>query len=96
MENQDFNWINHPSLKNIDAAKLQMLMSLTQQGKGKSQNELLPFLMAAASKSKANGTSFTNEESSLIVQVLKQGKSPEECAKIDQMMSLAKRFAPNR
>ena len=49
MANNDFSWMNNPALKNIDAAKLQMLMTLANQGKGKSQKELLPFLMRAAS-----------------------------------------------
>lgn len=96
MANNDFSWMNHPSLKNIDAAKMQMLMTLANQGKGKSQKELLPFLMAAASQSKASGNSFTNEETNLILEVLKQGKSPEESAKIDQMVSLVQKMKAMR
>ncbi|MDO4344137.1 MAG: hypothetical protein Q4C50_04970 [Eubacteriales bacterium] len=96
MENNDFSWMNNPALKNIDAAKLQMLMTMAAQGKGKSQNELLPFLMTAASKSKAGGTSFTREETDLILNVLKQGKSPEEIAKMEQMVSLIRQMKPRR
>lgn len=96
MSHQDFSWMNHPSLKNIDAAKLQMLMSLADQGKGKSQNELLPFLMAAATQSKANGTAFSQEETDLIIQVLKQGRPPEEAAKIDNLAALIQKMRPRR
>ena len=88
MNNNDFSWMNDPSLQNIDASKLQMLMSMANQGKGKSQNELLPFLMAAASQSKANGNTFSGDETNLILNVLKQGKSPEEVNKINQLVSL--------
>lgn len=88
MENKDFSWINHPALKNIDAAKLQMLTALASQGMGKTQNELLPFLMAAASQSKASGNSFSPEETDAILEVLKQGKSPAEIARMDQMIAL--------
>ncbi len=92
MANNDFSWMNNPALKNIDTAKLQMLMTLASQGKGKSQKELLPFLMAAASQTKSSGNAFTNEEANLIVEVLKQGKSPEETTKIDQMLSLVQKM----
>lgn len=87
MNNQN-DWINNPALKNIDAAKLQMLLSMAEQGKGKQQKELLPFLMAAASKSQAGGTTFSNEETNLILDVLKQGKSPEEIARIEKVCAL--------
>lgn len=88
MESKHQEWTQDPALKNIDAAKLQMLLSLAEQGKGKSQKELLPFLMAAASKSKSGGTSFSKEETDLILDVLKQGKSPEEIARIEKVRSL--------
>ena len=96
MANNDFSWMNNPALKNIDASKLQMLMTLADQGKGKSQKELLPFLMAAASQTTSSGKSFTNEETNLILEVLKQGKSPEETAKIEQMVSLIQKMKQMR
>lgn len=42
------------SLSGIDPRKLEQLSALAQQGKGLGQKELLPFLLAAASKSKNN------------------------------------------
>lgn len=92
METNDQSWMNHPSLKNIDAARLQMLLSMADQGRGKTQNELLPFLMAAASQSKKNGISFSDEETGLILNAIKQGRSPEEAAKIDRMVSLVRQM----
>ena len=56
----------------------------------KKQNELLPFLMAAASTAKQEGKQFTAEEMDLIAEVLKSGKTPEETAQIDKMMHLMK------
>lgn len=92
MNQTDANWIHHPSLQQIDASKLQMLLSLANQGQGIKQNELLPFLMAAASQSRTNGTSFSREETDLILNVLKQGKSPEETARIDRLVSLVQQM----
>ncbi|MCI7812635.1 MAG: hypothetical protein SO016_07765 [Lachnospiraceae bacterium] len=87
------NWMNHPNLKNIDKKKLQALWALTNQGAPKSQNDFLPFLMAAASQSKKDGISFSPQEIDTIIEVIKAGKSPEEAQKIDRlrmMMNLMK------
>ena len=86
----DSDWMNNPNLAGIDPAKLAMLQSLASQGSQKSQKELLPFLMAAASSSQKNGTQFSRDEMDVIVEVLKSGKSREEAAKIDQMMQIMK------
>lgn len=82
------DWTQNPNLKGIDPAKLSMLQALAAQGNGKSQNELLPFLMAAASNSKKKGMQFTPQEMDMIVEVLKSGKPPEEVARIDQMLHM--------
>lgn len=86
MENN--NWMNNPKLRNMDKSKLQMLISLSEQSQGKSQKELLPFLMAAASSTKGKG--FTPEETELIIDVLSQGKSKEELQNIERMRNMMK------
>ena len=88
----DTSWLNNPALKNIDPAKLQMLLTLTEQGQGKSQKELLPFLLAAASQSKQNGMGFSPQEIDAIIEVMKIGKSPDEIRKIEQLRSLTRSF----
>ncbi len=82
--------MNNPSLKNIDPAKLQMLMSASEQTAGKNQNELLPFLMAAASQSRSNGMTFSTDETDAIIEVLKMGKSQEEITKIEKIRMMMK------
>ena len=86
----DTSWMNNPNLKNIDPAKLQMLMSMSEQGAGKSQNDLLAFLMAAASQSKSQGMTFSPDETDAIIEVLKMGKSPEEIARIEKIRTMMK------
>ena len=88
----DRNWTNNPSLQNIDPQKLEMLLKLTEQGKGKAQKDLLPFLMAAANQSRKNGMSFSTQETDAIIEVLKTGKSPAEVQKIEQLRGLMKTF----
>lgn len=90
---ENTSWTKDPSLAGLDPAKLAMLNSFARQGAGKSPQELLPLLMAAASQSRAKGTRFSREEMVSIIQVLKVGKSPEEIARMDQIIQMMKRFS---
>ncbi|QOV20626.1 hypothetical protein INP51_06745 [Blautia liquoris] len=82
------DWTNNPKLSGIDSSKLAMLQALASQGGQKSQSEMLPFLMAVANSSKKKGVQFTPEEMSVIFDVIKESSSPEEAAKIDQMINV--------
>ncbi len=84
------NWMEHPNLQAMDKSKLEMLQNLANQVNQKNQQDLLPFLMAAASKGKSNGLNFSNDEISTIIEVLKMGKSPQEAARLDKIVSLIK------
>lgn len=82
------SWMDHPALSGIDPAKLQLLTALAGQAQGKSQQELLPFLMSAAS----GQLSFDSSEIDTIISVLKIGKSPQEIQRIERMCTLMKQF----
>lgn len=84
--NQD--WKDNPKLAGLDHNKLAMLQSLAEQGAGKSPSEMLPFLMSAAKQGRHNGLNFSGDEISLILEVLKMGKSQEETAKIDKIVNM--------
>ena len=90
---ENASWTKDPSLAGMDPAKLAMLNSFAQQGSGKSPQELLPLLVAAASQSRAKGTRFSREEMDAIIQVLKAGKSPEETARMDKIIQMMKMFS---
>lgn len=84
------DWMKDPSLSGIDPAKMALLQSFINQGSGKSQNEIVSVLMAAANSSRAKGLQFSPQEMELIIRVLKAGKSPQEIARMDKMLSLMK------
>ena len=84
----DHNWIHDKELAGIDAQKLQTLASLSEQGHGLGQKELLPFLLAAASKSEKQHMNFSSAETQMILSVLKKNKSPEEQSRIDRVVQL--------
>ena len=84
----DKNWQNDPRLADMDKSKLEMLQNLAEQGTGKNASDMLPVLMDAASRGKGNGLIFSSNEISAVLEVLKMGKSPQEAAKIDRIVSL--------
>ena len=84
------NWQDNPKLAGMDRSKLDMLQQMVQQGAGKSPSDLLPFIMNAAAKGKSAGLRFNPNEINTIIEVLKMGKSPQERAKLDQVVNLMK------
>ena len=84
------NWQDNPKLAGMDRNKLDMLQQMAQQGAGKSPSDLLPFIMNAAAKGKSAGLRFNPNEINTIIEVLKMGKSPQERAKLDQVVNLMK------
>lgn len=86
--NSDSDWMNNPRLNGIDKSKLEILQGLANQGSQKSQSDLMPFLMAAASQGQSKGVKFSPDEISTIVEVIKMGKSPQEAAKLDKIVNI--------
>ena len=84
------NWQDNPKLAGMDRSKLDMLQQMAQQGAGKSPSDLLLFIMNAAAKGKSAGLRFNPNEINTIIEVLKMGKSPQERAKLDQVVNLMK------
>ena len=84
------DWMNNPALKDIDKSKLEMFMALAYQSSGKSPKELLPFLLATASRTKSQGKGFAPEEVDLIIEVMKQGKPKEEVQNIEKLRNMMK------
>lgn len=88
----DHSWTKNPSLGSIDPAKLQMLASLTEQAKGKKQNELLSFLMSASAQTQEKNLSFQSSEIDAVIDVMKEGKTPEEIQRIDRLIGLIRQL----
>lgn len=82
------DWSKDPSLSGIDLEKLQMLQTMAEQSRGKSQAEMMPFLLSLMQGQGKNGTQFSSSEADLIISAIKAGKSRQEAARIDQMVQL--------
>lgn len=85
----DNQWINHPDLQNIPPEKLILLTELLNQSSQKKPEELIPFFLAATSKAESMGTSFSDSETDIILEVLKQNMTPEQQSKIEMIRKLS-------
>ncbi|MDO4332148.1 MAG: hypothetical protein Q4C58_05600 [Eubacteriales bacterium] len=82
------SWMEEPSVRDIPKEKLDFLQKLVFESKTLSQKELLPFLMALAQRSKEEKISFSQEEMNAIIEAIKKYSTPDEIAKINQLMKL--------
>lgn len=81
---------NNPLLQGMSPEKLQFLMNFASSEKPNDIKDMMPFLLSAMSSAKSKNIQFTEPETDLLVQILKQNMSPEESAKADKIMQLMK------
>lgn len=81
-------WMNSPAMKNLDPVKLQLIQMAASQTAGKSGRDLAPVMMALINSANKKGVQFSGDEMSLILEILKDGKSKEEQAQIDQTINM--------
>lgn len=82
------DWMKDPKLQNMDPLKLELIKTAAAQTHGKKGNTLAPTLMTLITSANRNGIRFSSEEVSLILSILKQGKSAQEQQQIDQTVNL--------
>lgn len=85
------DWMNDESLKNIEPYKLQFLQALVFESSNLKKEQMLPFLMAVMKRGKEKNVSFSEDEISAIVAVLRKSATPEELSKIGKIMALRNR-----
>ena len=90
------DWLNNPALKNMDPAKIELFKLAASQVEGKSGNAMAPVMMSLIMNANKKGIQFTPDEISLILQVLKQGKSPAEQQNIDQTVQMVHNMMRNQ
>ena len=90
--NQMNDWMNHPAIKNMDPVKLELIRLAASQTAGKSGRSLAPVMMALITSANKRGIQFTPQEMSLILDILKDGRSNEEKDQIDQMVNMVQTY----
>ena len=91
------DWMNNPLLKSMDPIKLELIKTAAHQTAGKSGNSLAPVLMSLITSANRKGIRFTTDEITMILNILKEGKSPQEQQQIDQTVQMvSSMMAKNR
>ena len=87
-------WMENEQVKNIDPKKLDFLEKLFKEGHGKSQKEMLSYMMPMMRRAKQEHLTFTPQEMQAAINAIKQQSTEEELKQIDQI--LAKAAAKNK
>ena len=82
------NWMSDERIAHIDKNKLDFLQKLVFEMQNLSDKEKLPFLMALATSTKKKNISFSNDEVSSIIEVIKEYSSPEDLSKMNKILSM--------
>ena len=92
------DWINSPLLKDIDPVKLELIKMAASQTSGKSGKDLAPVMLALITSANKKGIRFSPDEISLILELIKEGKTQKEKEQIDRtiqmVMSMLKKQNP--
>ena len=87
MENKERPvWMTDPLVKNIPEKKLQFVEQLFVQGHGKSQKEMMAYLMPMMKKAKAENLTFTPQEMNAAIAAIRKHSTKEELTQIDKIL----------
>ncbi len=89
--NQSTNpeWMEDELVKDIPEKKLEFLGNLFTSGKGKTQKEMMSFLIPMMKKAKSENLTFTQSEVSACIQAIKKHSSEEELEQINSLLKKA-------
>ena len=82
-------WKNHPALAGLDPKKVFLLTKISEKIEGKSEQDILPILMAAMTSARKQNISFSSQEFEILFSILKEGKSEQEVQQINQTINFA-------
>lgn len=82
------NMLDEEMLKRIEKPKLELILKMLNDMNGKNTEEKLQILFTYGMEIKTKGLSFTLEESSLLVNILKSNLPPSEKEKMDRIFSI--------
>ena len=83
-------WMNNPAMKNIDPVKLELIRMAAEKTSDKSGRDLALIMLALITSANKKGIRFSPDEMSLILEILKEGKSKEEQAQIERTLEMTK------
>ncbi len=83
---------NNPNLNGISSEKINFLMDFASKNQTKSPREMLPLFLAATTSARKQGLEFSSNETSIILDLLKQNMNDEERKKVDYIVSVFAKY----
>ena len=80
-------------MQTMNPVKLELIKLAAKQTEGKNGKSLAPVMMSLISSAHKKGITFSPEEMSFVLEILKDGKSKEEQAQIDRMVRMVSGYA---
>lgn len=80
-------WMEDELVKGISPKKLAFLEKLFAEGHGKSQKEMMAYIMPMMQKAKQENLAFTPQEMNAAVAAIKKHSSEEELKQIDKILA---------
>lgn len=87
----DLRWAEHPTLKDLNPIKLEIITELAKETDGKPIAQSIPHLMKANTRLKEHGLSFSDEETSLIMEILSSDMTDKEKQQLSSMRTMLKK-----
>lgn len=82
-------WMSDPLVSEIPEKKLRFLGEMFAQGQGKSQKEMMAFLMPMMKKAQKENLTFTPKEMSAAIAAIKKHSTEKELEQIDKILKKA-------
>lgn len=79
-------WMADPLVKDIPEQKMRFLEQIFTDGKGKSQKEMMAFMIPMMKKAKQEGLTFSPQEMNAAIAAIRKHSSREELSQIDKIL----------
>ena len=85
-------WMNNPRFDSLDPLKKELILNAAKQVQGKSGNAMATIMMSLILNANKKGIRFSQEEISLVLELLKEGKTEAEISQIDNTIHMIRRM----
>lgn len=89
-------WMDDPLLNGISNEKLDALTKIIEGAKGMEPKQMFTYFIQQSNMAGKQGINFTNAETELILNVLKEDMSPEEIKRIDMVKQIMNSLSRKR
>lgn len=85
-------WMNNPRFDNLEPIKKELILNAAKHVQGKSGNAMATVMMSLILGANKRRIRFSQEEISLVLELLKEGKSEAEIQQIDNTIQMVKKM----